>query len=866
MSQVKNFLRQQTIKHINITVDVIDGHKILDVKTAPEGYKIFKKGYEELMEINKLTMDRNMIGIDTRNYHQLDCDNEEIFDKYFGLFNLKETTPYYLSVNKKLPHYFVKIINLPLGFDRKGLKWGTDTFCDLLVGQWAWCHMDAEIYNADKEIVTIDFATIKEIYEESIKDFKTQNRNNKEQKKLKEQEEKEKEREQKRQMKDLRKQRPTRQNEAREQLKRLLANKNTVIISRRDHLLLELLPVDMADDRDMWVKVGYVIYDLYRNDYEAGLRRFKRFSALSNKYEADKIKSQYDSFKGSRQELTIASLDYYLKETNEGLHTVYKLLCESLNFKFRDQDLANIFYEIFKEDYVCAYFNPRDCWYKYENGMYHELDSKALIDSLAPLLGAKILDYEAALEYAVEIFTDLENKSSYGDPDIKYFVESAAYYKDLLETIYKGGDYCNSAKGQDNIYKCCKVLFYNKDFLKLLNKKIHVLGFGKDILDTSLITKDSTINDLFVEAKKEDYISLKTGMTKEQCINSDDDIVDFLNSKYKIKKTKEDYLGSFNSFAEKYLKVALPHEGQLEYVLTLLSDSIYGKNRQRFCVNMGVGKNMKSVLQGLMQKAFGDYFGTMKPSFITARDDEKTSSADSDLYSCIGKRSIWISEPPENKTLNGSKMKLLAGNDIIKVREIYKKSEEFIPQFSIYINCNTTFKLDPCSDLSLPRRIKFNKFTQFFTNNVDPTNPTHSKEDPLIKDEDFTNLLARSLMKLLIEHYIKIDLLDPTHEVEDMEPEICKEWKREFIASGDSFEDFFNDNYELTRDVKDVVSNLQFYTDYVQYCKNNQYKSLNKSMFLSKVQLKLPDPKIYYRTNRTLGIKEKDIVIEREDI
>lgn len=864
MSQVKDFIRAEKINHLYIQVNVVNGQKILDISTAPEGPNEMKKSYNDLMELNKDRINYNTIGIDTKIYHQLDCDNEEIFNKYFGCFNLKENTPYYYSMGKKLPHYLINVSNLPFGLNnRRGLKWGTDTFCDLLVGQWAWCGSNEILHNSDKPILKIDYSFIKDVIEKSKDDFKKTKQINKENK----EKEKEVERKQKKEIKELKKQKPIRQQQAQDKLKMLLNKNKVCTVSKIDLLLLELLPKEIADDRDMWVNIGYVIYDLYRYDYESGLRRFKRFSKLSKKYEESKIVEQYDSFKNSRHEVTMASVDEYLKTTDEGIYSVYKLLCECHNFKFRDQDLANIFYTIFKDEYICAYFKPSECWFKYENGMYKELDGKVLIECLTPQLGEKLLGYAASLEYIVEIYNNLENNTSYDDPDIKYYIESGSYYKQLLKTIYEADDYCNDAKGQENIYKCCRKAFYKHEFLDLINQKLHLLGFGEYVLDTSLIKKKSKIQDLFRKSEKEDYISFKTGMTKDQCINAEEIILEYLNKKNKTPNKKlEEYLGNNKSFAEKYLRVALPHEGQYEYVLTLLSDSIYGKNRQRFCVNMGMGKNMKSVLQTLMQYAFGDYFGTMPPAYITAKDEDKSSSLDSDLYSCKYKRSIWISEPPEHKSLNGSRMKIMAGNDKMKVREIYKKPEEISPQFSIYINCNTTFKLDACSDISLPRRIKFNRFTQYFTKNVDPTIPTHALEDPLIKDNEFLIMLSRSLMKILIEHYIKIDLIDITHEVEDTEPKICKEWKEEFIKNGDSYKDFLDDSYKITKNKKDHVKNSLFYTDYVNYCKNNQYKSLNKQQFFNKLQQEFGNPKDFYNPKRgiTYGIKEIEIEEESE--
>jgi len=855
MSQVKEFVKNKVIKHLYINTTIVNDKKVLDTKSAPEGTNELKKPYEVLHEINTTRTHFNTIAIDTSKFHQLDCDNKELFDKYFGYLNLNESTPYYLSVHKKLPHYFVKITNLPGGMSRKGIKYGNETVTDLLVSQWAWCSMNCELINPDKEPMPIDWATIKEIDEQIKIDFKKQNKNEKE--KLKEQ--KNKINEQKKRITELKKKKL---DDDLEDINELLGL--SVKINRTHDLLIEMLPKEVSDDRNKWINVGYVIFDMYRHDYQAGLRKFKRFSKLSSKYDGDKIEEEYASFKNSKRELTIGTIDYYLKEANERLYNVYKMICQTIDCQFRDQDLANIFYDSYKEDYVCAYFEPKDCWFKYENGIYTELNGKTLIVSLMPELGKKLLTYRAAYTYAQKIFEKLQNEANYDDPDIEHYIKLTKFYKSRIDDIKTADDWCNSAKGQIEVYKCCRATFYKEDFLKVLNKNINLLGFEDYVFDLTKIKSlnlynydnchllvEQRLDELFRKSTKEDYISVKTGMTKDECMNSD------------IK------------MAIDYLKSVFPTPGQYEYMLTLLSDSIYGKNRQRFCVNMGIGKNSKSLLQSLMKRAFGGYFGTMKPSFITAKDDENCSSANSELYACKYVRSLWISEPPENKSLNGSRMKLLAGNDAMTVRELYKASEDFTPQFSIYINCNKTFKLESCSDISLPRRIKFNPFTQFFTKNPDPKNKSHSLEDPNLENEEYLVKLSRSLMKLLLIHYVSIDLKDLSHDVDSLEPQICKDTKKQFIETGDSFQEFFDQGYELTPDNrKNYVSVMLFYTDYVQYCRNYQYKPLSKNLFVEKVQMLFVDPKKYYFpkttsviidgekkwiTNVFKGIREKDI-------
>lgn len=867
MNQVglKYYVAIQGINHLHINVHLDDnGKKILDSSTAPQGTNEMKKKYVDLIELNKQRIGYNTLAIDTRKIQQLDCDNEELFEKYFGHLKLKENTPYYLSISKKLPHYLVRITNIPNSMPRKGFKYGQETVVDVLAGLWAWAPMDCELHNSSMEGMFIDWNVLKDINDQMNQDYLNEKKLQKEkekQSKIKEKQSKIKEKE----LKNLKKKKVTleelRECKVDEELNDLLGlTDSTTNINKKDTLLLELLPKELSDDREKWVNIGYVIYDLYRNNYDEGLRRFTRFSKLSSKCEENKIKTQYDSFKNSRHELTMASVVLYLEQINPKMYKIYKLICECIDFKFRDQDLANMFYEMFKDDYVCAYFEPKDCWFKYEKGMYRELNGKALIGALMPDVGKKLLTYQAVLKYTVNLFNKLEATVDSTDPDIEYFIDSGRFYGDLLKKMYDADDYCNSAKGQDNVYRCCKVSFYNYEFLNKLNQNLHLLGFGDNVFDLTRmkpikeeykqaiangnpVSDDHIISiikrkivDMFRPATKEDYVSVKTGMTMEDCIND------------KIK----------TSTAEKYLKSVFPYPGQYEYMLTLLSDSVYGKNRQRFCVNMGIGKNSKSLLQGLMKRAFGGYFGTMKPSFVTARDDDNCSSANSEFYACKYVRSLWISEPPENKSLNGSRMKSLAGNDEMTVRELYKASETFVPQFSIYINCNTTFKLESCSDISLPRRIKFNPFTQFFTKKPDPRNPCHSKENPKLENEEYLIKLSRSLMRLLLEHYVKIDLLDPTHDVDEIEPQLCKDTKKQFIETGDSFQEFFEQKYELTlTNRRNYVIVPEFYTNYVDYCKTNQYRPLGKNLFIGKMKLLFPNPSKYYFPGTTSVTENK---------
>lgn len=857
MISVKEFLINRKIKHLHIKYKVNEnGKKELDEANS-KGCKELLRSYTTLMGLNSQRIEGyTTMGINTDVFNQIDVDDKDLFDKYFGELELDTKTPYYLSVEKKLPHYLVRFSNIPKNKNgnnktKAQIKNNKDVIADILTGFWGWCPINGELINSELEPIELDYNKLIKLAEEIPTSDKVEKTNKKEKvEKI--------------------------------DLKRKLLDEEInfdfdeedkeVRINRIDDLLLDLLTKEVSDDRTTWFNTGRIIYDLYQKNHEQGLKRFHKFSMLSNKYNKEEIDKQYYEFKDSRQELTMGSVVEYLKTKSPIRHKMYQKTVDSLYYTYTDGDYAQRFHKLFKDRYICAGFKPCDYWFEYSNGIYEELNSSAQIEELIKEQVLIVRENYCEITKTMKYYEMLERRTDTKDPDLTKYVSNVKFYRELSDKMYDAYVYCDSAGGQSKIYKCAKVMFYDKELLKKLNKNINLLGFSNNLFDLNKIqqlrelikdkeiTNDEltklvkdNIDSIFRESTKEDYISVKTGMTKEECLE--------------VKTTK----------AEKYLKSVFPTEGQYEYMLTLLSDSIYGKNRQRFCVNMGIGKNSKSLLQSLMKRAFGGYFGTMSPSFITAKDDENCGSANSELYACRYARSLWISEPPENKSLNGSRMKILAGNDLMKIREIYKIAEDFTPQFSIYINCNTTFKLESCSDISLPRRIKFNPFTQFFASpkDYDPKNKSHSLENDKLLEEDYLVKLSRSLMRLLLEHYVKIDLLDKTHDVEAMEPKLCKDTKKLFIETGDSFQEFFDQGYELMKeDRTKFVSVNMFYTDYVNYCRNNQYKPLNKNNFIGKMQMLFPNPKRYYfpksasitidgkkeyYSNICKGIRERDI-------
>jgi len=97
--------------------------------------------------------------IDTRKIAQIDVDCPDMMGHQL-IKRLMETTPYFLSCTKKLPHFFVAIkgtrpnvTTLPLKMFGKKTdgQWRVEVLC----GKWSWAVKDEIVYNSGKDVVEI---------------------------------------------------------------------------------------------------------------------------------------------------------------------------------------------------------------------------------------------------------------------------------------------------------------------------------------------------------------------------------------------------------------------------------------------------------------------------------------------------------------------------------------------------------------------------------------------------------------------------------------------------------------------------------------------------------------------------------------
>lgn len=126
----------------------------------------------------------------------------------------------------------------------------------------------------------------------------------------------------------------------------------------------------------------------------------------------------------------------------------------------------------------------------------------------------------------------------------------------------------------------------------------------------------------------------------------------------------------------------------LDYVLTVLAFALCGNRKfEQFYTLTGRGRNGKGTIANFLQKVLGDYVRVIDSTFFTC--SKKSSSGHcSEIACCEGARILMSTEPDDSQKLQVNKIKELTGKDRIQTREIYQKSNTWVPQFTIFLQCN----------------------------------------------------------------------------------------------------------------------------------------------------------------------------------
>ncbi|GAQ91764.1 hypothetical protein KFL_008480050 [Klebsormidium nitens] len=203
---------------------------------------------------------------------------------------------------------------------------------------------------------------------------------------------------------------------------------------------------------------------------------------------------------------------------------------------------------------------------------------------------------------------------------------------------------------------------------------------------------------------------------------------------------------------------------------------------EMFCILYGVGANGKGALKQALAKAFGTYYTVMnKDCFIKPGGKRAEGAATSHIMQLKGTRFAVCDESEERQQINGALIKETTGGGAMTARDLFSKSETFVPTHKPVLLTNHKPDIAD-ADEGLLRRLCLVPFVNCYkpVGELDPNNPLHKPQDSALKDfleseegarqtlvwklkeERISQLLTTSGIDFKREHHIDFGCLQGT--------------------------------------------------------------------------------------------------------
>lgn len=549
--------------------------------------------------------------------------------------------------------------------------------------------------------------------------------------------------------------------------------------------LLEMLKTERFDNYNDWLDIGIVLFNI-NNEDESYLYLWDEMSSKSSKYESTACKKKWDSFTSrgdTDEQLNIGTLMFWAQIDNPDEYMKFTFRNEKkkafiekcLKLPPLDSDLAEVINLLYDKHF--KYDEIAKVWYQFVEHHWEMVGSEPL--DLSKFISRDVFIFfkEYVLKNAYNNTNDMENFAK--------MMEDTAKTLDAISKKLK-----NSSPKQ-HIIKECKNYFKDKTFKDLLNENEYLIGFKDGVYDLK--------NKLFRNGRPSDYITLCVGY---EYIEYDEN-----NS---IIKEIENFINSIQP------DITQDDLDRRLYLKKFLASCLEGGNiDETFVIFTGSGRNGKSKLIELMEKAMGDYAGKISVSCIT-RPRNKSSDASPDIISLKSKRFVSMVESDQRENINNGILKEITGGDIISGRGLYKETEEFKPQFKFVLACNDIPGLQTPDDPAFYERLRICDFPAHFTKKVE------NEYDKEI-DETITKKIkswAPYFMSILIHWYHEFF---PKGQNKIKPPDCVISHNNIYRTNNDEWNDFFTISCKIIKTNKntDKVKIKPIYDEFRHWYQDN---------------------------------------------
>ena len=550
--------------------------------------------------------------------------------------------------------------------------------------------------------------------------------------------------------------------------------------------LVDILDDDRADDWEKWRNIGFILHNELSDE---GFEIFDDFSKRSNKYDKAKVQKFWDSIQDKEDGLTIRSL---MKIANKDDKEAYKNICNefivnnnkydnNIEFNFNESITTNSIAEHFKTLHSDKFIYQNNKLYCF-NGVYWKAEDKGNLTILNNFISKEYFMY---MVNAVRIYEELKLKACIEENDRRKLVETLTKFRsDITLNLL---NYDKRAQFIKEIL--CKL---NNDEIKF-DENPYLFAFNNKIYNL----KEAQ----FIEPEAKQYISLTTGYN---FIEQDE-----------TENIKE---------IETLINSIFPQPELKKLYLTILSTGLDGIPLEKFVIANGGGGNGKGLLNEFIEYMLGNYAYILPNQILLG--PLKTGS-NPELANMNNKRLVFTKEPDKDLKFNCSTIKEITGGSNINARLNYSNDTKTNLKLTFILECNDKPKLNEVNDalsrrvLDIPFKNKFVDKEEYEETDEEDRMKTVFLKNDIYKSAEFKDKYKQALFLILIEYHKEFLNNNRTLPISD---EITKR-NRAYLANSDAFYNWFEDNFEKTKNSKDVIKLKVVYNKF----KGSEYFSnLNK--------------------------------------
>lgn len=504
---------------------------------------------------------------------------------------------------------------------------------------------------------------------------------------------------------------------------------------RETHNYTMCLSEKYYNNYNEWIQVGWAL----KNTNEKLFLTWILFSSKSTKFSYNMIPEFYDkwcNFDNKKDGLTKRSIIYWAKvDSPHKYEDVYRktvdyyinttLSSDILNINGLPEttivDLTTVLYQMFKGQFICASIR-NNVWYEFSGNRWVESDCGISLKKLISNdLHNKYLERFKMVQSKQP--TNLLNshgqnkgQSSLNDDDDD--TQSLSGKKNSKKqdkgspTSLRISDICLKLRNptvKQSIMKEAQEQFYDKEFIKKMDTKTHLLCFNNGIIDFE--------KKIFRKGQPDDYITKTTN-------------IDYIKLD---RKKHEKTIQEIDTFMEQLFPNSEVRRTMWEHLASCLIGVNY---EQIMVIYNGSGSNGKSLLVKLMSMSLGEYKASVPISYVTQK--RKAIGGPTSEIACLqGVRYAVMQEPSKGDTFNEGIIKEITGGDPIQGRALFKDQVTFDAQFKLVACTNIMPEIKSNDDGTWRRIVKVDFISKFCDNpkKDDPDQPYQFQIDRKLEEK-----------------------------------------------------------------------------------------------------------------------------------